>query len=204
VGGGAKIVREELGLIKGAAFLEFVAWWEQAREECDVQRVLEELSESEAAPYVVQSGRALGVRSEAWYPAGVVHHIIDRLIVELTPEQQASAAVEAAQAIIEASLRGAMGVVVRMLGSPARYPWFAQRMWNMHYDTGIVRVDERGPWEHVIRRRDWKGHHPFICRLTQAAVVPVYQALGCSDVEFESRACVSRGDPHCENAVRWF
>jgi hypothetical protein len=197
-------VREELGLIKGAAFLEFVAWWEQVHEEGDVQRVLEELSSGEAAPFVVQSGRALGLRSEAWYPAGVVHHIIDRLLVGFTPEQQGSAAVEAAQAIIEASLRGAMGVVVKMLGSPARYPWFAQRMWNMHYDTGEIWVDQRGPWEHVIRRRAWKGHHPFICRVTKAAAVPIYEALGCSEVEFEPRACVSDGDPQCENVVRWF
>jgi hypothetical protein len=190
------------GKMKGAAFREFVAWVEQDRGADALAGVVADLPPDIQRHFLV--GRpALGLLAGTWYAAELVHAFLDRLTRGLGEPELQRMARQGAEYTMERNLRGVYRSLFSLFVSPRMYVLGMQQLWNLHYDSGRVRNTELGPTTHRAEVADWRGHHPFACRLNTAAVFPIYGAMKCQDIEVHREACVSHGDRYCAWVINW-
>lgn len=190
------------GRIKGVVIREFAQWHgERFGREPFAAAVR---STEPLYPGVLDAKReAYGLLASMWYPAPLVHGLLDYLTDGVTDAELTRLAEDAANVIMGRTLRGVYRTMFRMVASPDRFARFGHSLWGQHYDTGrndIERVDVR---IHRVRYIDWHGHHPFICRMNMAASRPIYEAMGCRDVHYVPQGCVTHGAAVCENVIRW-
>ena len=185
---------------------EFVLYCEQHDDRERVQRALRGLLE--AYPRMVDPSRSGGgILASRWYPAELVHVLVDQLIAERGEAELKSLAQHAADVIMRRTLSGVYRVLFSTFATPDLYARHAARLWSLHYDNGLVEVSNKprkgGHHEAHSRISRWLSHHRFICMLNGAAARPIYELMGCDNVHYDTLACVSRGDPSCEWLVHW-
>jgi hypothetical protein len=193
----------KLGRIKGAAFREFIAYYRGAHGSAALATAVT------AMPGVYQReldvrDPALGVLTSEWYPAELVHALLDEIARGKSEAELRELATAASGAIMRATLRGLYRVLFEWMATPERYARYAPKLWGTYYDSGDVTVAlvESGLGA-VSVVRDWRSHHPLICELNRGAALEIYGAMGCRDVANERAQCVSRGDPHCRFVTSW-
>ncbi|HVU05809.1 MAG TPA: hypothetical protein VHE30_28870 [Polyangiaceae bacterium] len=190
------------GRIKGVAFAEFLSWYDLRRERGRVARAVREVAEifpGEIDP----AASNFGVLASRWYPAEVVHALVDRVVAGVPEPELVRMADDAAEYIMGRTLRGVYRTIFSMIASPSRYLKYVDRLWSVHYDTGHLvgtTISERC---HQMDFVDWRSHHSFICRMNMAASRPIYVAMGLGGVTYQRLACVSDGHSHCRNVIRW-
>jgi hypothetical protein len=194
-------VLADLGNIKGVAFGEFLSWYGVR---FGSQRLLSATRDLHGKyPDVFDLGRAThGILPSRWYPALLVHEVVDRLTAEFSPKELDSMALDAADVIMNKTLRGVYRAIFALIATPERYVKHIDRLWSLHYDSGRPVVLVMNPTTHRVHYEGWRSHHPFICRLNMAAARAIYIAMGCRDVRLERLGCVSDGARYCENVVR--
>jgi len=192
----------ERGRIKGAAFREFVAWLEKDRGAPALAGIVASLPTDVRQRFVVNRP-ALGLLPATWYPAELVHVFLDALTWGVSGAEMERMAREGAEFAMQRNLRGVYRSLFGLFVSPKIYALGIQQLWNLHYDSGRVGNLEAGPNTHRAVIHDWRGHHPFICRLNMAAAFPIYGAMKCRDVAVRREACVSYGDPACAWVITW-
>lgn len=189
----------ELGYIKGAAFRELLVFYAQ-----NVDR--------ERAVFAVRgSGSAMlspersdfGVMQNVWYPAELVHRLLDRLTEDFSEPELHKLSQEAAIHIMGVTLRGVYKTLFSMIATPERYARHVPKLWRVHYDNGEPAVVVRATNEHRINFLGWRSHHAFACRLNMAAAQPIYEAMGCREVSWRRVHCKSLGGEHCTAMVSW-
>jgi len=190
------------GKIKGVAFGEFLVWHEKRNGSSLVKGAVREV-EQHYREGLDPDRAGFGVLASRWYPAEVVHELVDRLVSGRSPAELDAMARDAAGFIMGRTLKGVYRAVIAMFGSPDRYARHIDKLWGMHYDTGRVLVQESSPTSHRVRYSGWEGHHEFICRMNMASSVAIYGAMGCRDVSYERVGCISAGAPYCESIARW-
>lgn len=192
----------ELGNIKGVAFGEFLGWYAKRYGRLPVEDAVRVVESRHRAGLSV-SGATFGVLSSQWYPASVVHELVDRLTGERSPKELDEMARDAAGFIMGRTLRGVYRTMFSLFATPARYVRYVDKLWDTHYDTGkvVFRIPAAGI--HHATYVDWASHHPFICRMNMASSLTIYDAMGCENVRYERKRCVSDGAADCENVVRW-
>ena len=191
-----------LGRIKGTPFADFMTWYEARYGREPVWAALSAAS----AKYGVEFDRArpgFGIVVSYWYDAEIVHAALDELAQRHTGSELDALTREAANAIMSKTLRGVYRAVFSLAVTPARYVQHVDKAWRLHYDNGRPIIIARENREHRISYKDWKSHHPVICRLNMATAVPIYGAMGCTNIAFERRACVSDGAEQCETVITW-
>lgn len=146
---------------------------------------------------------AYGLLASVWYPAPLVHALLDRLTEGVTDAELTRLAEDAANVIMGRTLRGVYRTMFRMFASPDRFLRFGHTLWGQHYDTGRNEIERCGASTHRVRYVDWRSHHHFICRMNMASSRPIYEAMGCRDVTYTPQGCVSGGAALCENVVSW-
>lgn len=194
------------GHIKGAVLREFVLFCEQHDDNERLMRALRALNE--AYPSSIDPARpGGGVLASRWYPAELVHVLVDEIIAGRSVAEQKKLAQHAAQVIMGHTLRGVYRFLFSTFATPELYARHAHKLWSLHYDNGSVEIQNKhreGLYSvahtRVVR---WISHHRFVCMMNAAAAVPIYQALGCKDVRCERIACISEGAPDCEWLVHW-
>lgn len=195
--GGSRNSTLETGRIKGTAFREFLIWYGAHHGRARVSRAV--------APHRQFDANAsdLGVLPNVWYPAPLVHELIDALTEGFTREELAAMAQDAANEIMRKTLRGVYRAVFNLFVTPDRYRRHIDKLWSLHYDTGRPVIDVVGPGEHRVRYLDWAGHHPFVCALNMSSAIPIYTAMGCRDVGWTRVSCRADALETCESQVRW-
>lgn len=188
--------------IKGAAFREFLVWYSSEYDALRLDRALASLPASERAHFDL-SASGYGVNGRHWYPAEPVHHVLDELFVDVPPEQMRKIAEAAARHVMRANLTGIYQFAFSVIATPERFAQHAQRLWSLYYGSGQLRYESTGPQSFDIHYRGWAGHHPVICWLNMASAVPIFEIMGCEDVQWDRHACVSDGDHHCRSSVSW-
>lgn len=195
-----------LGNVKGAVLREFVLFCEQHDDRERLKRALDALRE--AYPQDVDATRSGGgFLASRWYPAALVHVLVDEVTRGRSEPAQDALAQRAAKVIMGRTLSGVYRFLFSTFATPDLYARHVNKLWSLHYDNGQVQIDSR-PREgmrNVAQQRivRWISHHPFVCKLNAAAAVPIYEALGGHDVRYETIACVSWGDTNCEWLVHW-
>lgn len=189
------------GRIKGVAFGEFATWYAahvSADHVASVARSFEEMH-----PLLFDATRAgYGILATQWYDARLVHAFIDRLVSGRSAEAD-KLAQAAANDIMNRTLSGVYRFVFSTFATPSLYARHAQKLWNLHYDSGTVSIDASREGEAHATYSDWRGHHPMICRLNMSATVPIYAAMGCKAVKWKKLACVDDGQASCAMLVTW-
>jgi hypothetical protein len=187
-----------LGHIKGAAFREFVVWYALRFGRRELLRSL-----PPSHGLLDRAANDLGVLANVWYPAELVHELVDGMVVGLKGAELDAIAQDAANQIMNKTLRGVYRALFNLFVTPDRYARHVGKLWSVHYDTGRPVVEQVANNEHLIRYVDWASHHGFICRLNMAAAVPIYTAMGCRDVSWSRVSCRSLQGLQCMTRVRW-
>jgi hypothetical protein len=184
---------------------EFVLFCEQHDDRARLKRALAALRE--AYPQDVDPERpGGGFLASRWYPAELVHVLVDEVIAGRSEREQDELATRAASVVMGRTLRGVYKFLFSTFASPDLYSRHVQKLWSLHYDNGAVQLENgsagqlRYAQSRIVR---WISHHPFICKLNGAAAVPIYEAMGCRDVTCERNACVSRSGDHCSWRTFW-
>jgi hypothetical protein len=190
------------GRIKGAAFREFLIWYASRKGDAALVQGANHMA-SEWQDSLAPGRPALGVLASEWYPASLVHALLDALTEDLTREARAEMAAEAARAIMGRMLRGVYKTLFQLMATPSRYQRFGPKLWDAYYDSGEFRIDMPDDLTAVCKVTRWNAHHAFICDLNCAAAPPVYELMGCQSVRVIRTECVSLGSPRCEFVTSW-
>lgn len=200
--GSGVAARTVSGRIKGAAFREFLIWYGTRYGEAALGEGANRV-DPEWRPSLDPERSALGVLASEWYPAPLVHTLLDGLTAHLSRDQRAEVAAEAARAIMNRMLRGIYKTLFQLMATPARYQRFGPKLWDAYYDSGTFRIEMPDDKTAVCTVSKWSAHHPFICDLNCAAAVPVYEMMGCVSVRVLRTECVSLGSARCEFVTNW-
>ena len=190
------------GGIRGAALRPFVRWYAGVHGEAGLNRALSPLSERDRRRFD-SSAPGLGIERSSWYPAPLIHQMLDGLLEGLDPAGRRRLSESGADAAIETSLNGILSVAFRIVVSPRVCALVGPQIWNAFYSSGRVRIQALGSRSHRMEVRDWDGHHAFLCQMNNAAGRAIYQAAGCRNVSTEHAACIDRGDDGCAYIIRW-
>jgi hypothetical protein len=187
--------------IKGAAFREFVVWVGESRGASVLARAVAHLPNSEQARFDLDRP-GLGILPATWYPAPLIHRLLDALLEE-APGQRIALARGGARATIDATLRGVYRILFAALATPERYARHSQRLWDGYYDNGRLEIHSAEPGVALSRISGWSSHHPLICEMHEHAAARLYEAMGCRDVRTRRLTCIASGAAACEFETRW-
>jgi hypothetical protein len=192
-----------LGRIKGAAIREFVIYCRATLGAEAVAAHVRALPPRFAVELVADDA-ALGVLTSQWYPAELVHALLDEIARGKSEAALRELAIGGSAAVMRATLRGLYRVLFEWMATPERYARYAPKLWDSYYDSGETKVELiPGGMGATSTIRNWRSHHPLICDLNRGAGVEIYAAMGCIAPQVESARCVSRGDPECRFIARW-
>lgn len=190
------------GNIKGSGIGEFAAWYlrevDADRMRAAVRRLPRELGSLLDADH-----DRLGLLASRWYPAEVVHGILDGMLEGMTPTQIEDLVLRAGAATVAGFRRGVYKILFSWLMTPERYGRLVQAAWQRNYDTGHVESTILGPRRHRGLVHGWASHHRFLCKHNVAVKAEIYRAMGCDNVRIEHRYCVEDGDDACGSILVW-
>jgi hypothetical protein len=197
-------VEQDRGRIKGAAFGEFLAWYQR---EFGRERLA---ATTQVIPIHVRNEleldlnrESLGILSSRWYPSDSIQILLDVIFASIEATRRSEMMERAADAVMQATLKGVYRVLFTWLATPERYARFADRLWRSYYDSGVMQVEQSGPTRAVCTVRDWHSHHPRICDINRAAAASIYRAMGCDGVVTRRECCVSDGAAECRFVTTW-
>lgn len=190
------------GHVKGAALREFVAWLGD-RDPRHLQAVVERIPAAQRSAFNPDLP-ALGVISGTWYPAEVAHAFCDAFTASSDMTKTEELLAEGVHATMEANFASIYKrFLMRLFVNPSLYVRHAQRLWNLHFDTGVLSVEQTGPQRIDWAVTDWKAHHPILCRMVLYSEPAVFGAMGCRDVTTPDATCVSDGAARCTHGIAW-
>lgn len=195
-------VKPASGRIKGAAFREFLTWYALRNGEAALRSGADRMDLPWRAELDPERA-VLGVLASEWYPAALVHSLLDALTEGLSNDARAEMADHAARAIMNRMLRGVYKTLFQLMATPDRYQRFGPKLWDAYYDTGTFHIDMPDDRTAVCTISSWGAHHPFICDLNCAASPPVYELMGCKEVRVIRTECVAQGSARCEFVTSW-
>lgn len=190
------------GARQGNAFREFLLWYEQDRGQGALLAAFDRL-EPALRSELDRDRPALGVLPSVWYPAAVVHPLLDAVTEGAPPAELDRLVREGARHTIDQMMRGVQRIAFSLLVSPARYPRIINTLWRLNYDSGQVRVLVHGPRKHESIVTGWQAHHRLACRLGHASKERMYQVMGCRSVHVRQTACIADGAADCRSVVTW-
>ena len=188
--------------IRGSALRPFVSWYVRLYGEARLDRALSQLSSRDRGRFG-SPARGLGIDDSTWYPAPVIHEVLNGLLDGLDSAERRRLARSGADVTIETSLSGLLRVAFRALVSPRVCLMLGPHMWGSFYGSGRVRIQSQGTRTHRMEVREWAGHHPFLCQMNCEAGRAIYEAAGCHGVSTRQAACIDRGDDCCAYLIGW-
>jgi hypothetical protein len=181
---------------------EFLGWYAKRNGRAAVEDAIYQAKHPDRETLVPSNG-SFGILASRWYPAELVHELLDRLTAGRRELELDEMARDAATFIMGRTLHGVYRTMFSLLATPERYVRYSDKLWNTHYDTGTLLFRVPEPGTHYVTYQGWRSHHPFICRMNMASSVPIYSAMGCKNVRHERQSCIADGKPVCRNLVRW-
>ncbi len=188
--------------IKGAAFREFVLWYDRTHDGERLRRALARVPEAEREG-LRPDAPALGVLASNWYSVALAGVLLDAVCEDRTADEQAAVARDGSRAVVDTMLTGVYRFLFERVSSPDRYARHIGRLWRQLHSTGDRKIHVTGPGEADSVIESWPGHHPLLCLVTMETMAAVYEAMRCREVTVARTACVSAGDPLCRARLRW-
>ena len=190
------------GRIRGSILRDFLRWYRDAKGSKRIAEIIESL-EGEDRELFDPTDDSFGLAAREWYPAIVVHQIMDRMTAGMSDDEFEDFAREAALGVSELIQTGVYRTMFRFAFTPDRYATHIQKMWDRLYDSGRVRAEPVTDTEHRILVEDWRSHHPLLCRIQSLSRAENYRLMGCEGIELHRDRCVGEGADSCEVVMRW-
>ena len=190
------------GRVKGAAIREFIAWHVSVHGAEPLERAIRSLRPEEQETFALDRV-CLGVLPSVWFPAEVVHGVLDRLTEGLDAAEYDALVQGGAAATVHGLMSGAQRIVFSTLLSPRTYTKVASLAFRLNYESGRIENEVLGPKRHRGRVEEWRSHHPFLCRMNVAIKAGIYRAMGCKNVHIEERFCRADGQAECGSVIAW-
>jgi hypothetical protein len=190
------------GRIKGAVFREYVGWLARDLGQPELEKIAAHVG-GEARRVFVPGKPHLGILAASWYETSAVHGFLDALAQDRSDAEIARLVTEGARGALEVTLTGVHRAILRVVASPDLHARFAQHLWNTYYEDGVVISEREGPSSQRIAYRQWRSHHPLLCRITTASDLVVFPLMGLPDVRVTQLSCIQDGDGDCTHRVEW-
>jgi len=190
------------GRVKGAAIRDFIGWYARTHGQDRLDRAVWSLPREQQEEFDLERAR-LGVLSSVWFPAEVVHGVLDDLTKGLDAAAYEELVESAAEATVKGLMTGAQRIIFSKLMTPSVYSRIANMAFRLNYSPGEVISEVLGPKRHRGHVEGWSGHHPFLCRMNVAIKARLYTVMGCQGVRIEERFCRLEGQDACGSVLTW-
>jgi hypothetical protein len=188
--------------IKGAAIRELFAWYEGRYGKERVRYMAE--SAPDDLRELLDPDDPIPILAASWYPARLVHSMLDTVTEGMTEIEIQRMAKEATRAVVTGGLGSVYRFVLEKLATPEMYAASIPRLWHLMHDNGERSIEVVGPGEALSKVRNWGGHHPLLCLVTIETMCAVFETMGCRAVKTERLSCVStHGGDACVTRVTW-
>ena len=132
-----------IGHIKGAAFREFLIFYGK-----NVDPVRAAGAVKASGSFELNTARSdFGILQNTWYPAELVHELLDRLTEGFDEPELQKLAQAAAIHIMGVTLHGVYKTMFSLIATPERYARHIPKLWKVHYDNGepavVIRADRK-------------------------------------------------------------
>jgi hypothetical protein len=192
----------EQPMMKGAMLRACVDWYEERYGEDALREIAARASE-ELRAYLDPDDPLVGFLPASWYPAPLVHELLDVFSAGRSEAEIAQMAKEATRAGVVRGTNSVYRFVLARLVSPEIYARTVPRLWRQLHTTGERRVRILGPGEAESVVTRWHGHHPLLCTITIETMCALFESMGAKDVTWNRVACVSRGAEECVTRLSW-
>lgn len=189
--------------IKGAAIREFFTWYE-ARFGIEAVRRMAAAVPEDLRTLLDPDEPIVHLLPSSWYPARLVHAMLDAIAAEHGLTAMERIAREATREVVAHGTNSVYRFLLAKLVSPEMYARMIPRLWRQLHGSGdrSVTIVSEGLAESRIAR--WPGHHPLLCVLTNELMCAIFEAMGCRNVRWQRERCISRdGGTECVSKVTW-
>jgi len=188
--------------IKGAGIREFFKWY---LDRFGPEYVANRLAGLPAAvrAQIEPDDPHLGVQAGEWYPAELVHTLLESAAQGMSPADRKTLMREGAQAALKSTVRGIYKFLFDAMMTPERYARRAQGLFSRYFNTGTMTKIAESPGAHLSLIHDWSSHHPLLCDFVLYTAETVYGAMGCKNVVSTRLSCISHGGEFCSFRVTW-
>lgn len=190
------------GRIKGAAFREFVLWYEEDFGRQATMACFARLP-PEHQELLDLTKPAAGILASTWYPAALINTWLDIISEGWTPEHTTQICRSANAFTVPRLIKGVYRFLFESVATPSLYARHIRRAWRQLHTTGLrtITIVSPGYAESIIEQ--WPAHHPVLCQVTNETMAAVFRMMKLQNVTLERVHCVSQGDPRCVTYVRW-
>jgi hypothetical protein len=188
--------------MKGATIRELFEWYEARHGVERVRRVVANVP-ADLRPLVDPDEPHVTLLASSWYPARLVHTLLDAIAADHAPSELERLTRETARAFAGNKLKGVHRFVLSKIVTPEMYAAGIQRMWRILHDTGDRKIELTGQGTAMSYVRNWPGHHRVLCLLTVDTMCAMFETMGCKNVQHERISCVSDGGTECVTRVSW-
>lgn len=184
---------------KGVVLRELAPWLHRRFGEPAVRQAFASLA-PELRGELDLTSSSLGALPSAWYDARIYQHVLDTLLATTPATEHLELAREAGRTVVEQTFRGIYAKLFRLMSTPPLYARYVQKIWDMHYDTGKVKIEQLTTNRALNRVEGWLGHHAFACAVNRQSGAIVYSLMGLRNVEIVHERCAW---PTCEALYTW-
>lgn len=159
-------------------------------------------------PIVEDSGRwqlrldnpGLNFLPSRWYPAPLVHAVVDAAFEAIPPARRLAVAGAAGRFTYRRQLTGLQRAIFSMFLTPERFARHGPRAWRHNFATGMISFETSGRSQ-VTRFDGWQEHHPLICHAIKMGRLELYSAMKLDSVRLLFGDCDAKLG--CWSQVFW-
>lgn len=190
-------------MIKGGAIREFFAWYERRYGVESVRTIAARVPEG-LRDVLDPDEPIVHLLPSSWYPASLVHVMLDALGEDRSPIELERLTKEASRDVVKNGMNSVYRFLLEKLVSPEMYARMIPRLWRQLHSTGERSMEIVGEGEARSRIARWPGHHPTLCALTNELMCAIFEEMGCRNVRWERVRCITRdGGNECVATVKW-
>ena len=130
----------------------------------------------------------LGFLPSRWYPADLVHEVIDIATSGLSTAEMHELAGGAGRNVFHQQITGLQRAIFSLLATPARMAKHSTRAWLHNFSSGRLEYETREGMQRSTYH-DWVEHHPLLCRGLMTGRLEAFKAMGLEDVRIKIERC---------------
>jgi hypothetical protein len=188
--------------VKGAGVRELFRWYGERHGRARMVEHFARLAPDEQALFDAGDPH-FGILPSTWYPAPVLHKILDGLDASLTRPEREALLRDGAREALRVGLTGFYKLLFETMMTPERYAARAQTLFSRYFTPGVMTKIVEAPNQHLSVVEGWTGHHPMLCDVLIHSAEVVYGRMGCRDISSQKIACVGDGASDCRFRIRW-
>lgn len=186
--------------MRGVLCGPFMQWLRDAIGSDELDRRVQEVVASSGRWQLRIDSEGLNFLPSRWYPASLVHAVVDAAFEGTSPTKKLSIAGNAGRFTYRRQLTGFQRAIFSMFLTPERFARHAPRAWRHNFATGEISFETSGHSQ-VTRYAQWQEHHPLICHALKLGRLELYAAMKLDSPRLQLGSC----DPAhgCWSQVYW-